>query len=293
MTEKISDNQSSLLGIIGGTGLYHIDGLKITNQIEVLTPFGAPSAPLTIGNLGDQEMVFLPRHGLNHQIMPSEVNFRANIYALKNTGVTRIISVSAVGSLRSELAMGDFAIPSQYFDWTKGLRKHTFFGEGMVAHVSTAEPACAHLTDIIKSAGKKNGIHIHTGVTYACVEGPRLGTKVESNYLKDVVGCDVVGMSNIPEAFLAKEAQLCYATIAIVTDYDCWLDDPAQHVSVAQVFKTYDKSIQKVKDLLGQLFQTPLPEPECDCRTSLQYSMLTPEEVLTDEKMKILKVLKK
>ncbi len=293
MTEKISDHQTGLLGIIGGTGLYHIEGLKITNQIEVLTPFGAPSAPLTIGKLGDQEVVFLPRHGLNHQIMPSEVNFRANIYALKNVGVTRIISISAVGSLQSELPMGDFAIPSQYFDWTKGLRNHTFFGEGMVAHVSTAEPACAHLMDIIKSAGEKNGIHIHTGVSYACVEGPRLGTRAESNYLKNVVGCDVVGMSNIPEAFLAKEAQLCYATIAIITDYDCWLDDPAQHVSVAQVFKTYDKSIQKVKDLLEQLLQTPLPEPECECRTSLQYAMLTPEEVLTEEKMRIFKVLKK
>jgi len=187
MTRKTSDQQIGLLGIIGGTGLYHIEGLKITNQIEVFTPFGAPSAPLTVGKFGEQEVVFLPRHGLNHQIMPSEVNFCANIYALKNAGVTRIISISAVGSLQSELPMGDFAIPSQYFDWTKGLRKHTFFGEGMIAHVSTAEPACAHLAGIIKSAGEKHGIHIHTGVTYACVEGPRLGTRAESNYLKNIL----------------------------------------------------------------------------------------------------------
>jgi len=293
MNDNYSDPDKYQLGIIGGTGVYQMEGLEVIEQFEVPTPFGHPSAPLTKGKIGNQQIVFLPRHGLSHQIMPSEVNYRANIYALKTIGVTRVIGISAVGSLKSELAMGDFAIPDQYFDWTKGIRNHTFFGNGMIAHVSTAEPACRYLTGFLKSSGDDSGIQIHTGVTYACVEGPRLGTRAESKYLKNVLGCDVVGMSNIPEVFLAKEAQMCYATIAIVTDYDCWQDDPSKHASVAQVFETYGKSIEKVKDLLVKNLGKSMPKTDCQCRSSLQFAMLTPDEALSEGQKQILGILRR
>lgn len=281
-----------MLGIIGGTGLYAIEGLDLIEAMEMNTPFGRPSAKLQKGRLGGQELVFLPRHGLNHQFMPSEVNFRANIYALKKAGVTRVIGISAVGSLNPELAMGDLAIPVQYFDWTKGIRAHTFFGEGLVAHVSTAEPSCPRLAEELCSVGLASGINIHNGVTYACVEGPRLGTKAESIFLKDVAGCDVVGMTNLPEAFLAREAQMCYATITIVTDYDCWQDDPKRHASVAEVFKNYGKSIVKVQGLLKKYMARELSEPDCQCRRSLELALITSEGALDAEQKALLKVLK-
>jgi 5'-methylthioadenosine phosphorylase len=203
-----------MLGIIGGTGLYKIDGLSKISTRTVHTPFGSPSADTVIGELDGQRIAFLPRHGLHHQILPSEINFRANIWALKSVGVRKIISVSAVGSLRKEIRPGDLAILAQYFDWTHGTRIGTFFGDGLVAHVSTARPACPALMTRIAQTAAKNGMQIHMGKTYGCVQGPRLGTMAESHFLRSA-GCDLVGMTNIPEAFLAREAQLCYSTIAI------------------------------------------------------------------------------
>ncbi len=281
-----------MLGIIGGTGVYNMDELEIAGSQDRVTPFGKPSAPLIKGRLGGQEVIFLPRHGLNHQLLPSEVNYRANIFALKQAGVTQIVGISAVGSLNPDLAMGGFTIPGQYFDWTKGLRKHTFFGGGLVAHVSTAQPSCPRLAaHIAKVAGRMHD-NLRRDTTYACVEGPRLGTKAESIYLKEVVGCDVVGMTNVPEVFLAREAQICYATIAVVTDYDCWLDDPEQHASVEQVFKTYGKSIDRVKQLLINFLQEPLSDAECPCRKSLQSALVTHEDTLGPEQKELLKVLR-
>ncbi|NOZ08131.1 MAG: S-methyl-5'-thioadenosine phosphorylase [FCB group bacterium] len=280
-----------MLGIIGGTGVYGIDKLQVTETLDISTPFGKPSAALIAGYLGSQEVIFLPRHGINHELLPGEVNYRANIFALKKAGVTRVLGISAVGSLNPNLAMGDFVVPNQYFDHTKGIRKHTFFGNGLVAHVSTAHPVCPHLSQLLAAAGEKIGIKLQTEITYACVEGPRLGTKAESLYLKDVVGCDVVGMTNIPEVFLAREAQLCYATIAVITDYDCWLDDPEEHASVAQVFETYGRSIIKVKKLLAALLESPDPEPDCECRTSLKYALVSPEDSLNPDQKTLLKVL--
>ncbi|NQV38057.1 MAG: S-methyl-5'-thioadenosine phosphorylase [Candidatus Marinimicrobia bacterium] len=282
-----------MLGIIGGTGFYNIEGLDIVEEIKVETPFGEPSAPLIKGRFGEQDIIFLPRHGNNHQFLPFEVNYRANIFSLKSLGVTKVIGVSAVGSLQADLKHSDFVIPSQYFDWTMGKRDKTFFGNGIAAHVSTAEPTCLCLTQALSEAGVRLGHPIHTGKTYACVEGPRLGTKAESNFLRNAVKADVVGMTNVPEAFLAREAQMCYATLAIVTDYDCWMDDPEYYVSVQEIFKWYGASIVNAKALLLDVLKHPLPSTKCSCRTSLSSAVLTSEVTLSETNKSLLNVLKK
>ena len=281
-----------MLGIIGGTGVYSIEGLEIISEEEVTTPYGSPSAPITNAKYGDREIVFLPRHGKNHELMPHEVNYRANIYALKAAGVTQIIGISAVGSLREEIKPGDFAIPEQYFDWTKGTRDRTFFGEGIAAHISTAEPTCPTLTNIISKTADKMQITMHTGKTYGCVEGPRLGTKAESHFLRNAAGCDLVGMTNIPEAFLAREAQICYCTIAISTDYDCWRDNPDEHVTVAAVIARYGESLTKAKSLLKNILEKNFSDEGCKCRKSLSEAVLTPEDALSPEKKLLLELLK-
>ncbi len=282
-----------MLGIIGGTGLYSIKDLKIIKREFIDTPFGAPSGALVTGELDDKKVIFLPRHGENHQFLPSEINYRANIFALKLAGVTQIISISAAGSLRREITPGDFSVPGQYFDMTKGIRKASFFGNGMSAHVSTAEPVCPVLTEAIKNAGEKMKEPVHTDVVYACVEGPRLGTVAESNFLRNAAACDIVGMTNLPEAFLAREAQICYASIVIATDYDCWLDDPLKHVSVAKVIELYESSLGKVIHLLKLFIQElPLIKPH-PCRESLKDAMLTPADGLPYDQKLILAVLQR
>jgi len=282
-----------MLGIIGGTGIYDLPGLKITEDRAVETPFGPPSANFTMGTYGHQKVVFLARHGKSHEFLPHEVNYRANIWALKSLGVRRIIGISAVGSLRHDLKPGDMAIADQYFDFVKGPREKSFFGRGLAAHVSTAEPTCGNLTNLLVSAGEKMDIGVHRGTTYACVDGPRLGTRAESLFLKNAAKCDLVGMTNVPEAFLAREAQICYCTLAIVTDYDCWLDDPAEHVSVAQVISRYGASLEKAKKLLGGFLESKAVRREdCPCRTSLQHAILSPEDSLSAENKSLLDLLR-
>ncbi len=279
-----------MLAIIGGTGLYQIEGLQVQDEVVVETPFGEPSAPIFKATYGEHELLFLPRHGQNHQFLPHEVNYRANIFALKELGAKQLLGFSAVGSLREEIHPGDFAIPSQYFDFVKGNRERTFFGNGIAAHVSTAEPVCANLTAWVAAKAAQMQLKIHTDKTYAGVDGPRLGTKAESHFLRDA-GCDLVGMTNVPEAFLAREAQLCYATIGIATDYDCWMDDPAQHVSVADVIARYGGSLAKAKELLLALLETPLPAIDADYRESLKTSLLTPLGAIPADKREWLSVL--
>ena len=280
-----------MLAVIGGTGIYNIEGLTVLDEVNVQTPFGAPSAPIVKAQFCNHEILFLPRHGRNHQFLPHEVNYRANIFALKSLGARQILGFSAVGSLREEIKPSDFAIPSQYFDWVKQPRERTFFGDGLAAHISTAEPTCPNLTQWAADGAKVMGITLHTGKTYACVDGPRLGTRAESHFLR-MVGCDLVGMTNVPEVFLAREAQLCYATIGIVTDYDCWLDDPSQHVSVASVIARYGASLEKAKALLKNLLGSPLPEINATYRESLREAVLTPEQAISDEKKQLLAILK-
>jgi 5'-methylthioadenosine phosphorylase len=280
-----------MLALIGGSGLYQLKGLEIDQQLEITTPFGSPSAPICKGVYRGQSILFLARHGSAHQLLPHEVNYRANIFALKQLGARSIFSLSAAGSLREDIKPGDLALVSQYFDHTRGQREKTFFGNGVVAHVSTANPACPALSADIQAAAKQIDQPLHTDKTYACVEGPRLGTRAESHFLRTAANCDLVGMTNIPEAFLAREAQLAYCSLCLVTDYDCWMDDPSQHVSVDKFFEVYSGTLDKAITLVNQLVTTPLSETPSDIRGALQAAVMTPEAQLKPEQKEWLKVL--
>jgi 5'-methylthioadenosine phosphorylase len=279
-----------MIGIIGGTGLYRMEALQVTQTREVSTPFGPPSSPIVLGVLQGREVAFLARHGLHHDLLPGEINFRANIWALKSVGVRTVIGVSAVGSLREEIRPGDISLPSQYLDFTKGQRAATFFGRGMVAHISTAQPVCAATTALITRVASSLGTKVHENKTYACIEGPRLGTRAESFFLRGA-GADLVGMTNVPEAFLAAEAQLGYCTISLATDYDCWLDDASQHVSAEQVIALFHKNLGRVQQLLAGAVAEYVEDESRPCRRALRTAIVTPREQLTDEQREIVDFL--
>jgi 5'-methylthioadenosine phosphorylase len=281
-----------MLAIVGGTGLYELPGLSIERRISEPTPFGSPSGELLAGRLHDRPVLFLARHGAGHRLLPHEVNYRANVYALKRAGATGLLGVSAVGSLAEDVAPGTLAVPEQYFDWTRGRREASFFGAGVVAHVSTARPVSAALVDALQRAAARTGLALRRGLTYACVEGPRLGTQAESHFLR-AAGCHLVGMTNVPEVFLAREAQLGYATLSVVTDYDCWLDDPTQHASVAVILERYARALASARALIDALLQAPLPEPEPEVRRALDGAVLTPEASLSEAQRAWLEVLRR
>jgi 5'-methylthioadenosine phosphorylase len=236
-----------VIGVIGGSGVYDIEGLDKAEWITVDSPFGPPSDQLLTGELDGQKVVFLPRHGRGHPLPPSRLNFRANIDALKRAGVTEILSVSAVGSLKEELTPGTFVLCDQFIDRTVG-RDRSFFDAGLTAHVSLAEPTCTRLMDVLKESAEAEGIPVHRGGTYLCIEGPQFSTRAESELYRQW-GCDVIGMTNLPEARLAREAELCYTTIAMVTDYDCWHDDH-DNVSVEAVIKVLMANADKARALV-------------------------------------------
>ena len=281
-----------MLAIIGGTGIYDLAGMEVDEHIDTGTPFGAPSGSVVRGRVGGQPILFLARHGAGHRLLPHEVNYRANVFALKRAGATMLLGFSAVGSLAEQVAPGDLAMPSQYFDWTRGQRERTFFGGGVAAHVSTAEPVSNTLVSAVARSAQALGITLHRDLTYACVEGPRLGTRAESHFLRQA-GCHLVGMTNVPEVFLAREAQLAYATVGIVTDYDCWMEDPARHVSVSGIFELYGHSLGKALRVLDHLITRPLPEPEAAIRGALQSAMLTRDDALTGAQRDWLSVLRR
>jgi 5'-methylthioadenosine phosphorylase len=239
-----------VIGVIGGSGVYDIEGLTRTEWRRVESPFGAPSDELLFGELDGQQIVFLPRHGRGHRIPPTELDSRANIDALKRAGVTDIVSVSAVGSLKEELAPGTFVLVDQFVDRTFA-RAKSFFGTGLVAHVSMAEPVCGRLGGHLEAAAEELGIPHTAGGTYLVMEGPQFSSKAESELYRSW-GCDVIGMTNMPEAKLAREAEICYATVAMVTDYDCWHDDH-DHVSVEGVIKVLLENADKARALVKQV----------------------------------------
>jgi 5'-methylthioadenosine phosphorylase len=281
-----------MLAIIGGTGLYELAGLHVEERIAGETPFGMPSGEVLRGRIGEQSLLFLSRHGAGHRLLPHEVNYRANVYALKRAGATMLLGFSAVGSLAEEVAPGDLAVPEQYFDWTRGTRERTFFGNGVAAHVSTAQPVSGAMASALLASAQAQNLTLHGGLTYACIEGPRLGTRAESNFLRQA-GCHLVGMTNVPEVFLAREAQLAYATVGIVTDYDCWMDDPARHVSATGIFALYGQSLVKARQLLDHFLSRPLPTPEPDVRSALATAVLTPEAALTSAQREWMQVLRR
>ena len=270
--------QDSILGIIGGSGVYDIDGLVNKRWVAVTSPFGAPSDELLCGELNGQQLVFLPRHGRGHKIPPSEINFRANIDALKRAGVTDVISVSAVGSLREHLKPGMFVIVDQFIDRTFA-RNKSFFGSGLVAHVSMAHPVCSRLGDHIEAAAKEAGIQALRGGTYLVMEGPQFSSLAESELYRSW-GCDVIGMTNMPEAKLAREAELCYATVAMVTDFDCWHPDH-DDVTVEQIIKVLLANADRARTLVKQVAPKVIGDAKgnaCSCRTALEYAIITAPE---------------
>jgi len=281
-----------MLAIIGGTGLYELAGMRVVQRLPSDTPFGDASGEVILGEINGKQVLFLARHGAAHRLLPHEINYRANVFALKRAGATMILGLSAVGSLRMELEPGDLVMPEQYFDWTKSDRARTFFGNGIAVHVSTAKPVSAALVGSVVAAGDRAGIKVKHGVTYACVAGPRLGTQAESHFLRQI-GCDIVGMTNVPEVFLAREAQIAYATLGMVTDYDCWLEDAALHVNALGIFELYGKTLSKSKQVLDALLAGELPEPEPEIRTNLTFASLTPDESLSPEQKAWMDVLRR
>lgn len=268
-------SQPSVLGIIGGSGLYDIEGLNNKRWERVHSPFGEASDELLFGELDGQQMVFLPRHGRGHRIPPSEINFRANIDALKRVGVTDVISVSAVGSLRENLRPGMFVIVDQFIDRTFA-REKSFFGTGLVAHVSMAHPVCCRLGDHLEAAACEAGIEVARGGTYLVMEGPQFSSLAESELYRSW-NCDVIGMTNMPEAKLAREAELCYATVAMVTDFDCWHpnhDDVTVETIIKVLLSNADKARNMVKKVTLRV-HTDAGALACSCRSALQYALIT------------------
>jgi len=263
------------IGIIGGSGLYEIPELTNISEHKIYTPYGAPSDNIIVGELGGKKIAFLARHGRGHKYPPHRVNYRANIWALKSLGVKWILSFSAVGSLREDYKPGEFVVPDQFIDMTKGIRPATFFEEGVVAHVSMADPFCEHLRRIIIEAAKTiSGLVVHERGTYLCIEGPRFSTRAESRIWKEVFKADIIGMTLVPEINLACEAELCYATVAMITDYDVWAEKP---VTAEEVLRVMEENIEKAKKLLPRIVEKipskPLEEL-CSCCKSLETALI-------------------
>ncbi|HEV2109415.1 MAG TPA: S-methyl-5'-thioadenosine phosphorylase [Thermomicrobiales bacterium] len=261
-----------MLGIIGGTGLYDLPGLQERRTVMVTTPFGEPSAPLVLGRLADQDLVFLPRHGIGHRWSPTDLPYRANIYALKEIGVTHLLSVSAVGSLKPEIEPHHLVVPDQVIDRTTH-RPRTFFDHGIVAHVGIAEPYCAEFRSAVISAAETTGQTIHRGGTYVCIEGPQFSTKAESA-LHRSWGASVVGMTAMPETRLAREAELCYATLAMVTDYDVW-HESGEIVSVEVVMRTLRQNVEAGRQVIRSLAEDGLAGGPCVCHEALAGAITT------------------
>ncbi len=279
-----------MIGIIGGTGLYRMEELELAETRAVDTPFGPPSAPLVLGSLRSRRVVFLARHGLKHHIIPSEINYRANLWALKSVGVRTILGVSAVGSLRTELAPGDLALPAQYLDFTKGLRASSYFGAGVVAHVPTAKPICTATAALVARCAGQLGMSVPERGTYACVEGPRFGTRAESFFLR-TAGADLVGMTNVPEAFLACEAQLSYCSIAVVTDYDSWMDDSAHHVTLEQALQRFNDNLARVQRLLASVVENHRQDESLASRHTLAGAVVTPRTEMSAQQRELVDFL--
>ncbi len=251
-----------LIGIIGGSGLYQMEGLEVVREERLSTPFGDPSDAYILGRLENRPVAFLARHGRGHRLMPSELNYRANIFGFKALGAEWLLSASAVGSMREEIRPRDILVPDQFFDRTTK-RASTFFGEGLVAHVSFADPTCQRLAEVLCAAGQEAGARVHRGGTYLCIEGPQFSTRAESRIYRSW-GVDVIGMTNLPEAKLAREAEICYATMALVTDYDVW-HETEEDVSVEAVVAVLQENVKTAQALLRRAVRALPASRECGC----------------------------
>lgn len=277
-----------ILGVIGGSGFHNITGLEDIQRIEVDTPFGKPSSPILIGRLENRRVAFLVRHGIGHFIMPGEINYRANIYALKSLGVQFVVGISACGSLRHDYQPGEMVVPDQLVDFTRK-REQTFFGDGLVAHVGVAEPFCKELSSLVVQAAEKTGAAVHKGGVYISIEGPRFSTRGESNLFR-AWGISIIGMTTCPEAFLAREAELSYATLAHITDYDVWhiSEEP---VSVDMVVRTLGSNTQKANETIINLMKLLPEKADCSCTSALANAVITDPAHIQPETRKKLGLL--
>lgn len=275
------------IGIIGGSGVYEIEDIELLEELDIDTPFGKPSDIIRVCRIDGVKVAFLPRHGRGHRISPSEVNSRANMYALKTIGVEQIVSVSACGSLKEEIKPREFVIPDQLFDRTKN-RPSTFFGHGIVGHVGFAEPYCPCLRTLLLETARELGLPVHDGGTYVCIEGPQFSTKAESKVYR-TLGFSVIGMTNLPEAKLAREAEICYATIALATDYDVWKEN--EEVSVDKVVESMRVLTANVKRMIKSVVVKIKAERDCGCKDALKYAIMTAPDAYDAETKKKLDVL--
>jgi len=269
------------IAVIGGSGVYQMEALRDVTEVKIATPFGDPSDSIMIGTLAGVRIAFLPRHGRGHRIMPTEVNSRANIWALKSLGVERIISISACGSMKEQYAPRDVVIPDQIYDQTKARRPYTFFGQGLVAHISFDEPYCPELSQLVYEAVKKTGATVHKGGTFLTIEGPRFSTKGESRIYRQW-GVDIIGMTAVPEAQLAREAEICYCTMAHVTDYDVW-HETAVPVTVSMLIENLLANAALTKRAIEYLAPTILAERHCACATALSTAIITQKDVVPEK----------
>jgi 5'-methylthioadenosine phosphorylase len=271
------------VGIIGGSGLYAMSGLTNTREIRVKTPFGDPSDAIVLGTLEGKRVAFLARHGRGHRILPSEINYRANVYAMKLLGVERIISVSAVGSLKEDLRPGEFLVPDQFFDRTKK-RASTFFGDGLVAHVAFAHPTCGQLSGVLADACVHEAVMVHRRGTYICIEGPQFSTMAEAEVHRQL-RFEVIGMTNVTEAKLAREAEICYATIAMITDYDCWHPEH-ESVTASQIIATLSQNAENAQKVLRTAVRELPAGRTCKCGAALQHALVTDLTIVPKAKKK-------
>ncbi|ABK98064.1 S-methyl-5'-thioadenosine phosphorylase [Pelobacter propionicus] len=269
------------VGVIGGSGLYEMEGLEDVARVRLETPFGAPSDEYVTGMLGGVPMVFLPRHGRGHRLLPSEVNYCANIHGMKQLGVGRIISVSAVGSLKESIEPGHIVIPDQFVDRTKGVRRDSFFGDGLVAHAGFADPVCHELSVLLYRAALTAGATVHRGGTYVCMEGPAFSTRAES-FMYRSLDASVIGMTNLTEAKLAREAEICYGIIALSTDYDCW-HETHDDVTVEAILEIIRRNVAMAKSIIRQAVTEIRAVRNCACATAMQYAVLTDRSVIPAE----------
>ncbi len=285
---KARQYPTAQVGIIGGSGLYHMPGLTDLKEIRVSTPFGKPSDAILLGTVQGIRVAFLARHGRKHQTLPSGINYRANIFALKSLGVSRIFSVSAVGSMKEAIRPGDFVLPDQFIDRTTQ-RPNTFFDQGIVAHVTFADPICPNLSDVLEQASQDAPVTVHRPGTYLCIEGPQFSSRAESHLYRSW-GVDIIGMTNVPEAKLAREAELCYATLALVTDYDCW-HETEEAVSVGAILSIMHNNVKIAQQVLSKALALTKGLKACSCQTALEHAVITSPEHISPAMRKRFNVL--
>jgi 5'-methylthioadenosine phosphorylase len=283
-------SEAVVLGVIGGSGLYQMEGVETVAEHGMDTPYGKPSDAIVEARIGDRMAFFLPRHGKGHRLLPSEVPARANIHALKQLGVTHVLAVSACGIMREEIAPGDMVVPDQIFDRTRGSRPSTFFGEGVVGHLPFADPFCEELREVVIGAACEAGANVHVGGTYICMEGPLFSTRAESHFYRHAIGAAVIGMTALPEAKLAREAELCYAMLAMGTDYDCWHEEE-EDVTIDQVLAVMKANGALANGIVAEVCARLPTESDCACLSAAQYAIVTDRAAIPEEAKERLRVL--